>query len=257
MAQMKLTTRFLLSAIMVICAATVFIHGCHQKPKQGVSETAVRGGKVSDAPVWINPFSKTSPIYREAEEFHQWLLDNRTLADEVGTAGPVDKLILAGQLATKGLARLPTELLEQRLPLVGRMLASLDTHTCSRFIRGEIPDSEFISYAAPVMESFTDAEAKAWFTVNGSAIEAQLSNAPILVLSTENAKQAIFQIAKSMQEPEHSAFGSGLAGLQTESDEDACATARTLYLKGNSLAEPYRGYMARLLLTGKDGHQKP
>ncbi|WP_234480338.1 hypothetical protein [Paraburkholderia nemoris] len=257
MAQMKLTTRFLLSAIVVICVATAFFHGCHQKPKKGVNETAVRDVMVRDATVWTNPFSKTSPIYREAEEFHQWLLDNRTLADEVDAAGSVDKLMLAGQLATKGLARLPTDLLEQRLPLVGRMLASLDTHTCSRFIRGEIPDSEFISYAAPIMESFSAAEAKAWFTVNGSAIKAQLGNAPILVLSTENAKQAIFQIAKSMQEPEHSAFGSGLAGLQTESDEDACATARTLYLKGNSLAEPYRGYMARLLLTGKDGHQKP
>jgi hypothetical protein len=151
---------------------------------------------------------------------------------------------------------LPTDLLEQNFPLVGKMLASLDTHMCSKFIKEGIPDSEFKDYAYPVAELFTDAEAKAWFLVNKSAVEAQLKGSPFIVLSTEDAKQAILKLAESMSEPQARAFMSALANLKTVSDEDACATARTLFLKGNSLSEPYRGYMARMLLTGDDGHQK-
>ncbi|MFM0073485.1 hypothetical protein PQQ86_20230 [Paraburkholderia sediminicola] len=248
---MKLMTRFLFGVIVVICATTAFLHSCHLTPKQDVKEIVV-----SDATVWINPFSKTSPAYREAEEFHQWLLDNRKLADEVGAVGPVDKLLRSGQMVNSGMARLPTNLLEQRLSSVNKILASLDTHMCSKYIKGKMPESEFQSYAFPVIESFDDAEAKAWFFINKSAIEAQLGRSPIIVLSAEDAKQTILKTANSMYEPQSRAFVSGLANLKTESDEDACATARTLYVKGNSLPEPYRGYMARLLLTGKDGQQK-
>ncbi|CAE6745345.1 hypothetical protein [Paraburkholderia haematera] len=253
---MKLATRFLLTAIVVICAVTAFFHGRDLAPKQDVKETSVRAARVSDATVWINPFSKTSPAYREAEEFHQWLLDKRKLADEVGAVGPVDKLLRSGQMVNSGMARLPTNLLEQRLSSVNKILASLDTHMCSKYIKGKMPESEFQSYAFPVMESFDDAEAKAWFFANRSALEAELDRAPIIVVSTEEVLQGLQKIEQSIYQPQSRAFVSGLANLNSESDEDACATARTLYVKGKSLPEPYRGYMARLLLTMDNGRQK-
>ncbi|MFM0253144.1 hypothetical protein [Paraburkholderia sediminicola] len=212
--------------------------------------------KSSNSARWMNPFSKQSAAYREAEKLHQWMLGNAKLTHATQNLEPADKLDFAGQLATKGRARLSTDLLEQRLPLVERVLRSLNARLCARFIRGEIPDRELIGYAIPVMESFSEAEAKAWFAVSEAAIEAELDGLPIIVLSTENAKQAIYQIRQSMYEPQGHAFGLGLASLETEGDQEACATAQTLYSKGNSLSEPYRGYMARLLLTGEDGHQK-
>ncbi|MFL9887815.1 hypothetical protein PQR66_32655 [Paraburkholderia agricolaris] len=213
--------------------------------------------KSSSSAHWINPLSKQSAAYGEAEKLHQWMRGNAKLTHATRSLKPADKLGFAGQLATNGLARLSTDLLEQRLPLVERVLGSLNTRLCARFIRGEIPDPELVDYAIPVMEAFSEAEAKAWFAVTKAAIEAELDGSAIIVLSTENAKQAIYQIRQSMYEPQAEAFGLGLASLQTEGDKEACATAQTLYSKGNSLPEPYRGYMARLLLTGKDGHQKP
>jgi hypothetical protein len=249
---MKMTKkRFLLGIAVLICAATILLRGCHLTSKHDVEKTAI-----SDASVWLNPFSKSSLAYRDGEEFHQWLLDNRKLADEIGAVGPIDKLLLSAHLENKGMARLPTGLLEQRLSSVNKILASMDTPMCSKYIKGKMPESEFQHYAFPVIESFSDVERKAWFFVNKSAIEAQLDRSPIIVLSTENAKQTILKIAGSMDEPQSRAFLSGLARLQTESDEEACEMARNLYVRGNSLPEPYRGYVARMLLAGEDGHEK-
>ncbi|MGF6238381.1 hypothetical protein P3T42_000106 [Paraburkholderia sp. GAS38] len=221
-----------------------------------VNKTAAVDITVNDATVWLNPFSKSSPIYHEAELFHFWLLDNQKLANELGAIAPGDKLRLSGQMINKGMARLPTVLLEQRLVSVNKILASLDPHMCGKYIKGEMPDSEFQSYAYPVMESFDSTEAKAWFFVNKSALEAELEKSAPIVLSTEEMLQGIKKIAQSIDQPQSREFVSGLSNLNTESDEVACATARTLYVKGSSLPEPYRGYIARLLLTMDNGHQK-
>lgn len=253
---MKPATRFLFTAIGVICAVTAFFCGRDLASKQDAKKASVSAAGLSNTRVWINPFSKTSPAYRETEEFHQWLLANKKLADEVGAVGPADKLVRSGQMVNSGMARLPTNLLEQRLSSVNKILASLDTHMCSKYIKGKMPESEFQSYAFPVMESFDDTEAKAWFFANRFALEAELDRSPIIVLSTGEALQGVQMIAQSIYQPQSRAFLSGLANLNSESDENACATARTLYTEGNSLPEPYRGYIARLLLTMDNGRQR-
>lgn len=208
---MNYTTRYLRSAALIFCSLFVFFHGCpftkkHDVRKIAISENKVGGANVNDPAVWMNPFSVLSPAHREFSEYRQWVLNNEKLAAASDMGRPTDRLMLSGQLAAKGFARLPTDSLEQHLPLVGKMLASLDTRTCSKFIKKGIPDSEFTAYAYPVMESFTDAEAKAWFLVNRSAIEAQLDGSRLIVLSTEDAKQGILKIAKSMYEPQSRAF---------------------------------------------------
>lgn len=264
MTQTSYTTRYLRSAALLFCSLFISFHGCpftnkHAARKIAVRDNSERGIKVgntnvnADRAVWMNPYSVSSPIYREFNEYGQWLVTNRELAAASNTTRPADLLMLSGQLAAKGYARLPTDLLEQQLSLVGKILASLDPHTCSEFIRGRLSDIELNEYAYPVMNTFSDTEAKAWFLTSKSAVIAQLHGSPPIVLSTENATQGILEIAKSMSEPQAKAFISGLANLKTERDEDACATARTLYLKGDSLPEPYRGYMARLLPTMKIG----
>ncbi len=83
--------------------------------------------------------------------------------------------------------RLPTQLLEQRLSSVNKILPSLDTHTCSTLIKGGLNSADFTTQAASVMNSFDADEAKAWFAVGRAAIKAQLNESPRIVLPTEDA----------------------------------------------------------------------
>ncbi|MFL9944790.1 hypothetical protein PQR68_02265 [Paraburkholderia agricolaris] len=249
-----------ISALIITSLVTFSIIYLFTKKDDAVKTTVGddRIGNVifSDPNARINPYSVSSPIHREFDEYRKWVLDNRKLAALSGSADPGHLLRLSGQLAVKGLPRLSTDLLEQRLSAVTRILPSLDTHMCSMFLKGGINATEFIAQASSVMESFSDDEAKAWFAVNRAAIEAQLDGSPLMVLPTEDATRGVLKIARSMYEPESAAFISGLTGLKTANDEDACATVRILYSKGNTLSEPYRGYMARMLLTGTEGNQK-
>ncbi|RFU44923.1 hypothetical protein [Paraburkholderia sp. DHOC27] len=219
-------------------------------------ETQKRNSVSSDLSITINPYAASSPIHHEFDEFRKWVLDNKKLATLSDSTSPGHLLRLSGQLEAQGIARLPTELLEQRFSSVNKILASLDTHTCSMLVKGSFDLPEFMSQATPVMELFSDAEAKAWIAVNKAAIEAQLEGSPIIVLPIEDATRSVLKIAKSMYEPDSKVFISELTKLKTANDEDACAMARTLYSRGNSLPEPYRGYMARMLLTGKEGNEK-
>ncbi|WP_143325799.1 hypothetical protein [Paraburkholderia ribeironis] len=173
----------------------------------------------------------------------------------VGSESDIDRLRSAGQLMSKGMPRLPTALLEQYLPLVGRILASMNTENCGDFIHGKLTTSKLMDYAYPIIESFDNNDAKTWFAFNRSAIDAELDTYPIIVLKNTDAMQGILMIAKSLPDSQHKSFMSDLAALTKESNDKACTTARILFYKGESLPEPYRGYIARLLLTGNEGHE--
>ncbi|EIF31214.1 hypothetical protein BCh11DRAFT_06730 [Burkholderia sp. Ch1-1] len=249
---MNLTTRFLLSGVVIVCAVTVFFHGCPLAPKRHTEKT-----ERSDSTLRTIPFSKSSPVYQAAKEYREWLSGDKSFAEKAGGLSLADKFLLSGRYIDKGAARLPTALLEERLSSVSKILASLDTHTCGRYLKGEMPYSEFENRIFPVMESFSEAESKAWFTVNRAAIEAQLNGSPIIVLSAEDAKRTIRKLLSSMYEPQSKEFLAALGSLKTADDDDACRTARVLYVQGNSLPEPYRGYMARMLLTRDEGREEP
>ncbi|NYH26324.1 hypothetical protein [Paraburkholderia bryophila] len=207
----------------------------------------------STANGWGNPFPASSPAYREAEKYHHWLMTGKNLDIARGTTGSFEHSIALGQLVAKGMARLPTALLEEDLPVLAKILNSLDDKVCSSLLRGELSLSDLGPHAYPVMDLFSDAEAKTWFATNRAAIEAQLNNLPAVTLTKEHAKQAILNLATSLPGDRSQSFLLELAGLRTASDHKACATIQTLYSQSASLSEPYRGYMARLLLTGKDG----
>ncbi|MFL9887816.1 hypothetical protein PQR66_32660 [Paraburkholderia agricolaris] len=241
--------RFLFILVVICCALTAFFRGCHPTPKHDVKETTV-----SNATALSNPFSVSSPAYRQLAEFRQWLLTNKNLEVASGSASPIDRIKLSGQLGAKGMARLPTFFLEQYMPVMGKILNSLDDAACSNFLRGKMSLTDFQPRAIPVIESFNEADAKAFFAVTKSAIDAQLDDLPIIVLPKEEAKQSILKIAASLPADKSKSFLAKLAHLKTESDADVCATVRILFSQGALLSEPYRGYVARLLLSGMDGH---
>ncbi|MFM0073486.1 hypothetical protein PQQ86_20235 [Paraburkholderia sediminicola] len=265
---MNCTRKYLGIAALIIISLIAFSLGCLFIEKQDTRKTTVSAPEESDArivnsnvnaddlDVSMNPYSASSPMHGEFDEFRKWVLNNRKLAALSDSPTPGHLLRLSGQLAAKGVPRLSTDLLEQRLSAMTKILPLLDAHMCSTFLKGGLNAMEFVVQASSAMESFSDDEAKAWFAVNEAAIEAQLNGSPLIVLSTENATRGVLKIARSMYEPESTAFISGLTGLKAANDEDMCATVRTLYTKGNSLPEPYRGYMARWLLTGKEGNEK-
>ena len=224
------------------------------------SRPVIRGNENSDynnyVALRINPYDESAPIYSEFNDYRKWLLNNKDIKAVNDAADPMGLMMLSGQLAAKGMPRLPTDLLEQRFSSVKKILPSLDNHICATLIKGNFDATEFAAQSVPKMNSFNSEEAKAWFSVGRAAIEAQLHRSPIIVLSTEDATRGIVKIAKSMYAPQSKEFIASLTGLKTASDEEACATVRILYSRGNSLPEPYRGYIARMLLTGDDGNEK-
>ncbi|MDR8401498.1 hypothetical protein NE850_34775 [Paraburkholderia sp. USG1] len=108
-----------------------------------------------------NPYSLSSPMRREYDEFRKWVLENKKIAALSPSGNPQDLLDLSGTLEAKGVSKISTELLEQRLSSVNKIIASLDAHTCSTLIRGGFNLSEFTIQAFPVMNSFDEGEAKA------------------------------------------------------------------------------------------------
>ena len=210
---------------------------------------------VNDPSNWINPFVESSPMHREFDAFTTWILNNDKLKKAGGSAEPAALLELSNKLKTKGIARLQTSALEQRISAVSKILPSFDSRMCSSLLRGGFSAADFITQGSATMESFSEQEAKDWYDFNRAAIEAELDRSPIIVLSIEDATRGMMAIAKSMYATQSRSFITGMASLKTASDAETCAIVRTLYTRGNALPEPYRGYMARFLLTGKEGNE--
>lgn len=204
----------------------------------------------------INPYDASSPIYHEFNDYRNWILNNKDIKALNEAADPINLMMLSGQLTAKGMPRLPTDVLERRFSSINKILPSLDNHVCASLIKGNLNATEFTTQSASAMNLFNSEEAKAWFSVGRAAIEAQLHRSPLIVLSTDDAARRIVKIAKSMYAPQSKEFIARLSGLKTASDEEACAAVRTFYSQGNSLPEPYRGYIARMLLTGSDGNER-
>ncbi|MDR8401499.1 hypothetical protein NE850_34780 [Paraburkholderia sp. USG1] len=252
--------------ILVVTAAAAFLLGgylanIHINARGADNiRPVILGKENSDANNYValrvNPYDASAPIYSEFNDYRKWLLNNKDIKAANGAADPIGLMLLSGQLAAKGMPRLPTDLLEQRFSSVNKILPSLDNHVCATLIKGNFDATEFTAQSASIMNSFNAEEAKAWFSVGRAAIEAQLHRSPVIVLSTEDATRSIVKIAKSMYAPQSKEFIERLAGLKTASDEEACATVRIFYSQGNSLPEPYRGYIARMLLTGSEGNER-
>jgi hypothetical protein len=262
--EMNINFNFRHIAILLVTTVAAFSLGClvttQHHVKTEVNEyknDRVRAGETvrERSSISENPYSLSSPMRREYDEFRKWVFENKKIVYLSRSGNRQDLLDLSGALEAKGVSKISTELLEQRLSSVNKIIASLDAHTCSTLIRGGFNLSEFMIQAFPVINSFDEGEAKAWIQVNKAAIEAQLAGSPNIVLSIEDAARALIKIARLSNASQSKTYFSGLASLKTASNEDACTTARTLYSLGNELPEPYRGYMARLLLTGRDGNE--
>ena len=252
--------------ILIVTAAAAFLLGgyltnihVNARAAENISP-ATRGNGNSDAnnhlAMQANPYDASSPIHNEFNDYRKWILNNKDIKALNEAADPIDLMMLSGQLAAKGMPRLPTDLLEQRFSSVNKILPSLDNHVCASLIKGNLNATEFAAQSASAMNLFNAEEAKAWFSVGRAAVEAQLHRSPLIVLSTDDAARSIVKIAKAMYAPQSKEFIARLGSLKTASDEEACATVRTFYSQGNSLPEPYRGYIARMLLTGSEGNEK-
>ncbi|WP_144108191.1 hypothetical protein [Paraburkholderia sp. BCC1886] len=210
----------------------------------------------NDPGAWVNPYTASSPMHKEFDNHRDWVLANKKLISFAGSSDPDRLMEVSNQLAGKGVPALATNLLEQRLSSLTKIFPSLSAHTCSTFLKGGFSSSDFMDQALPTLDSFSGEEAKAWFVFIKTSIDAALSQSPLIVLPTEDATRAVLKITRSLDESRSKAFAAGLMALRTASDEEVCATVRTLYYKGNALSEPYRGYMARMLLTGQRGNEK-
>ncbi|WP_454825482.1 hypothetical protein [Paraburkholderia xenovorans] len=243
---MKSTTKFLFGTAVVICTTAVFFRGSHPAPENAVEKTPV-------AAATTNSFSTSSAAYRETVNFNQWLAQNKKLESARNSTSPADQINLVGRLGAEGMARLPTAVLEAYMPLMKKILDGLNDKECSDFVTGRMSITDFSSRTFPLLESLTDTERKAFFSITKSAINARLDNLPFVLVSQENAKEALLKVAASLPADESNTFLHNLVNLRTASNTDTCATVRTMFSKGVLLPEPFRGNLARLILSGKDG----
>ncbi|ASL46261.1 hypothetical protein bAD24_III02610 [Burkholderia sp. AD24] len=200
---------------------------------------------------WENPFLKSSPAYFEAEHFFVWLMAHKKLDDAVGAGSQLDRFNYVSALGPRGMARLPDELIEKFVPLMGKMLYSLSDDECANLLRGKVAFNDLQAHELPVLGSFNATEARSWFLVTRSAIDAQLNNLPVIPLPKQTARAGVFKIAGSLPPVDGKLFLSHLANLQQENDENVCSAVRTLFAGTPLLPEPYRAAVARMLVAGK------
>jgi hypothetical protein len=243
------SSRYLAVAAILLIGGAVTTLTCIKKSTAHTSQST--SDRIES--IWGNGFRKSTPAYREAEKLHEWMWENKKLEAAGRSSREIDSIRFGGQIPTDAVARLPDEVLESYMPLFGRILNSLDTKTCAAFVNGKLKVEDLKPYAYPVIESFNDAEAKTWFAANRLAIDAMLDNLPVIVLPKEKGKQGLLAVAASLPADQTKSFLQRLATLMEASDADQCAAFRTVYAREPSLTEPYRGYVARLLLTGKAG----
>ncbi|MFM0592221.1 MULTISPECIES: hypothetical protein [Paraburkholderia] len=197
-----------------------------------------------------NPFPISSPAHREFLEFRDWIMHNRKL-QVASNAGGVDRRKLFGQLTSKGMARLPTDLLEGYMPFIEKVVGSLDNTACGNLVTGEMNLAGLTPYTYQVIASLDKADAKKLFLIEKAAIDAQLDNLPIIPVSTADAGAGVIKIAESLSPDEAKSFLVSVENLRSESAEKTCETVRTIFSHGSSLPEPYRGAIARMLVSGR------
>lgn len=197
----------------------------------------------------LNPYPISSPAHRERGRILEWLMANEKLGLAAATPSLPDRSKLAAQLMGRGMGRLSDDLLEKYLPIVSKLLASLDDTSCGKFVKGSLSPSEVSNKINNIISGFSDAEANTWFAVEKSAIEAELNGTPLITITNEELQDGILKLAASLPDQQGRELLLKLQGYPAASYNEACVTARILYSRGSALAEPYRGHVARSLLT--------
>lgn len=201
----------------------------------------------------FNPYPIGSPARREQERYLDWLMENAQLGRAAASPGLLDRQRLASRLMATGMGRLPDNLLENYLPLVSKIVDSLDEESCGKFMKRELPKAQFVSSANAVIGAFDAEEAKTWFSVEKSAIQADLDGTPVVPINGEQTPYDLMKLAASLPGNQSAKFLLRLRKFSTASYGEACAVTRTLLSQGSRLDEPYRGRVARLLLTNHAG----
>lgn len=246
--QMKSTTKILFGIAVIICTTTVFFRVSHPAPENAIEKTPT-------ADSTKNPFLVSSPAYRETVNFQQWLSQNKELESARNSTPPAERGNLIGRLSAEGMARLPTASLDAYMPIMKKILDEMDDKECSDFVTGKMSLNYFISHGLPLIGSLGDAETKTYFSITELAINARLNNLQPIVVSQETAKDALLKVAASLPEYDSKSFLYNLVNLRTANNKDTCSTVRTMFPQGALLPEPFRGNLARLILSGKGGRE--
>lgn len=201
----------------------------------------------------FNPYPIGSPARREQEKYLDWLMENAQLGRAAASPMLLDRQQLASRLMATGMGRLPNDLLEKYLPLVSKIVDSLDEESCGKFMKRELPKAQFVSSANAVIGAFKAEEAERWFSVEKSAIQADLDGVPVVPINGEQTLHDLMKLAASLPGNQSAEFLLRLRKFPTASYSEACTVTRTLLSQGSRLDEPYRGRVARLLLTNHAG----
>jgi hypothetical protein len=82
----------------------------------------------------FNPYPIGSPVRLEHENYLDWLMENTQLGRSAAPPSLLDRQTLASRLMANGMGRLPDGPLEKYLPLVSKIVDSLDEESCGKFV---------------------------------------------------------------------------------------------------------------------------
>jgi hypothetical protein len=146
-------------------------------------------------------------------------------------------------LAAQGMRRLPSERLEDRTRIVGRMLQGLDIDTCSAMATGKQNDA--VHDAAVIV---LDPESlEEWVALSFAAARAELENVPAERPSQQELQLALGALFKKVPEADSERLRQALASLSTQTPAEACWAARTTYASVPSLPPPVARVLEREL----------
>jgi hypothetical protein len=237
---------FALAPILGILAGVVYLN--FESKHAQKSEPEVIAQSALDK---INPFPVNSAARGEFILFNRWMRDNTRLMEIARKTHANDILALAGNLEKNGISRLPDSSLEGYSKIFGQILISMNGRACAEFLRGNMSFDDFTRIAYPVIGSLDSKDARTWFSINEMAIDAEINGLPEKFASQVKIRRAIQMISERLPADESTLFKNEVLALNTDEDAQLCSVVNTLFSEVSNLPEPYRGQLARLLLTAK------
>jgi hypothetical protein len=190
--------------------------------------------------------SPPSPYEQARARYHQQLSTLPEFQEARGQRSDKEAEALSRQLSRRGMHRLSDEQLLLCMTLRRKLLASVNSETCTAIVRDALTGARLLR----ALEHLDGKDLASFFALSLDAVRAELQHVPPPRIVSEAEFPAAFGALLSALPPEQADRLAALLsqGPAHSSDEDVCWAERTFLQALLSLNEPYRGILTRAIV---------
>lgn len=159
--------------------------------------------------------------------------------------GDAEQQALLFELARDGLARLPDEVLLERLALLRDVARDGDERTCAMVLVGGAPGS-----AGDLLAALDQATLRRWLALSREAVLATLGDAPSRPLAPDDAERARAALFAALGPEGAARFAAAQRSLAGLTQHEACQLVRATLDAASALPPADRQLVARLFANG-------